>query len=167
MEKHGLGRGTIGEVFVYSLNGENTQLFALKIIELNGSGIENKEIFIKHLINESKIFINLNHENVVKNYLYKIFKENCLVIFMEFCNLGNLDNYLSKKKQENIFLGEEEIKLIFLDILKGLQYLRLVRENKFIHEELKLDNIFLHQTKNGNLIAKVRDFFLKTFPKDC
>ena len=114
-------------------------------------------------MNTSKILINLNNENIVKDYLYKIIHSDCLLIFMEYCNSGNLEDYLYIKKQKNILLEEEEIKLIFLDILKGLHYFLFVFQNKFIHGDLKLNNIFLHQTKNGKLIAKVGNFFRTKF----
>ena len=103
--------------------------FAIKIIDLKFLYSRSNEMFVEQLINESKISINLNHENVVKEYFYyKIPKENCLFIFMEFCNSRNLADYLYKKKQKNIILEEEEIKLIFFDILKVLDIFDLFSE---------------------------------------
>ena len=66
-------------------------------------------------------------------------------------------DYLSEKSSP---LEEEEIKRIFVDILKGLQFIRIFFKNDFIHEELKLDNIFLYKTSKGKIIAKIGEFFL-------
>ena len=64
----------------------------------------------------------------------------------EFCNEGDLSSLLKKKKR----LPESEVQKIMKDIISGFLE---IGENKFLHRDLKLANIFMN---NG--IAKIADF---------
>ena len=80
---------------------------------------------------------------------------------MEYCNGGTLWEYLQKMKRENVFLPESEIIAIFLDILKGIQYIQWFFKQKgsnFIHGNMNLDNIFFHNTSDGKKIVKIGGF---------
>ena len=140
-------------VFFYSLNGmENHKFFAKKIYTKG----------LKELLNNS-IFLKINHENIVKNYYYLQNSKSGNLIFREFCNLGNLEEYLKQKNKSGSFLEESEVLLIFLDILKGIQYIlhnfkEMAQKNVIFFGELGLKNIFLHQTEEGKRIVKIGDF---------
>jgi serine/threonine protein kinase len=70
---------------------------------------------------------------------------NCYII-TEFCNEGDLENFLKKREK----LPEEEAIAIFRDIVNGF---RVIAESGFLHRDLKPANILLKDK-----IAKIADF---------
>jgi serine/threonine protein kinase len=68
---------------------------------------------------------------------------------LEYCENGNLYNFLQKHKK----IDEGDAKWIFKEILSGLEYLH---ENNILFRDLKLENILFDE--KGNL--KITDFGL-------
>ena len=67
-------------------------------------------------------------------------------IITEFCNQGDLSDLLKKKK----FFSEQETIHFLKDIVSGFVEIGI---NNFLHRDLKLANILLHDGK-----AKIADF---------
>jgi serine/threonine protein kinase len=75
-------------------------------------------------------------------------------MFLEYCNDGDLKEYL--KKKENKYLSEPEAVIFLKHIVEGFKELRYC---KIIHRDIKPANIML---KNG--VAKISDFgFARVF----
>lgn len=70
---------------------------------------------------------------------------HCYIV-TEYCNEGDLSSLLKKKRRMN----EGEVLAIMKDIVDGFLE---IGENKFLHRDLKLANIFM----NGG-VAKIADF---------
>lgn len=102
----------------------------------------------KKILTLLKIIGSLDHPNIIKydNYFED---DNNIYIFLDSINDICFNDYLKNE----INVGEIEIKNYILQIIKGLQYLH---NNKIIHRNLKLDNIYL--TNNKEL--KIGDFDL-------
>ena len=93
----------------------------------------------------------LKHTNIIE--LYKTFeKNNSFFLILEYCNNGDLSQYLKKK----IFLTENETKSIFIQINNAIEYLHI---NEIIHRDLKPHNILL--TTNNTI--KICDFGFACF----
>ena len=113
---------------------------------------------IEGFIEEYKIMkiCSKNNENSVKCYEY--FKdENNFVIIMELCD-QNLDQLLNKrlKEKKNGF----NIKEIY-EIMKQLNNtFKIMKENKIIHRDLKLENILIKykDKEHKNYIIKLSDY---------
>ncbi len=74
---------------------------------------------------------------------------------MEFCDDGDLDAYLKKRK----YLTEEEAIEILCEVIHGFQHLH---KHKIIHRDLKLANLLRHDG-----IVKIADFgFSKILGED-
>ncbi len=73
---------------------------------------------------------------------------------MEFCDSGDLSNYL--KLQNKKPLKEEKIWKFFIEICVGLEY---IHKNKILHRDIKTLNIFMNKNdeiKIGDLgVAKM------------
>ena len=82
---------------------------------------------------------------------------------MEFCNGGTLIDLIKEREKQKLFLEEWEIKELFTNILKGMQYIRIFmkKEKKnmiLMHRDLKPDNFFFKNIENNQKILKIGDF---------
>eukprot|EP00818_Percolomonas_sp_WS_P008760 CAMPEP_0117445926 /NCGR_PEP_ID=MMETSP0759-20121206/6060_1 /TAXON_ID=63605 /ORGANISM="Percolomonas cosmopolitus, Strain WS" /LENGTH=1113 /DNA_ID=CAMNT_0005238143 /DNA_START=344 /DNA_END=3685 /DNA_ORIENTATION=- len=71
-----------------------------------------------------------------------------LDIVMEYCDRGNLEEYL--REREGKLLSESEIMHIFVQIASALCY---VHEKKILHRDLKAQNVFLSSRLEGGSIS--------------
>ena len=148
--KQTLGKGTYG--IVYKVQKLNTNsIYVIKQIPL--SGLSEKER--NEVEQEAKILHSINSNYVVK--YYDSFKENDnLNIVMEYCDGGDLNDFLIEKKKFGQPLEEPFIWKIFIKITIGLAD---IHKLKILHRDLKTLNIFLKQNfdiKIGDLgVAKV------------
>ena len=102
--------------------------------------------------------INPNQNNALKQYyetlLQKQTRETTYMI-MEYCNGGNLYDYLNKCFTNKKFHFDYNMKLkICRDIRNSQEYLY---ECQFIHRDIKLEN-FLVSFENNQIIVKCCDF---------
>lgn len=166
-----LGQGSFGTVYKVYHKLER-KYYAMKKIFLTEDIIsENINLF-----NETHLYCNLNHKNIVKYYtswisgdLQSIIEFNniidlndmdpinteCQILFiqMELCNF-TLDEYFLTQMQDDSI---KKRMLYFEDILNGLSYLH---NNGIIHRDLKSNNIFFVDNGNGEYDVKIGDFGL-------
>ena len=89
----------------------------------------------------------LNHRNIVQ--ILEHFTENKIYIVMEYCEKGNLNDYIVQEKPE---LCQ---RISFLcDMAYGVNYLH---SQNIIHRDLKPENVLL-TNHTGNIICKISDF---------
>ena len=141
--KKEIGEGNFGKVKLAEFipTGEE---FAIKIL--------NKEKIKKKMKNvnlrENEIITKLNHINIV--FVFNIIDtpENYYII-MEYCKLGELFDYIVKKKR----LSEEEASVFFYQLINGVDYMH---SKGIAHRDLKPENLLLTEDK----ILKIIDFGL-------
>lgn len=142
-----LGKGAYGTVFLIR-NELNDERYALKRIDFKGN--EDECIQARK---EAEILSKLNHINVLK-YIESFEDEDTLNIVTEFCEGGDLEDYLRERKGRQ--LAEQHIILWIHQVLSGLEY---IHEKNILHRDLKTKNLFLTECLNikvGDLgIAKV------------
>ncbi len=141
-----IGKGSFG--IVYKAKRINEPLiYVIKQISLNGL----TDFQINQVKTEAKI-LSLIKSNYVVKYYDSFFENGDLNIVMEYCDNGDLCNYLSKQKQP---LKEDLIWQIFIKITLGLT---AIHKMKILHRDLKTLNIFLKkdmEIKIGDLgVAK-------------
>jgi len=95
-----IGRGSFSKV--YKAFYENKE-YAVKLIKLDK--LSNK--IIKNLEYEIEVLEKLNHENIIK--CFEILRaEKTICIILEYCELGDLSEYIKKmilvKKKQKIYL---------------------------------------------------------------
>jgi serine/threonine protein kinase len=125
--------GTVHEAFRVS-TGEK---LAVKIISFDRDSYEAVK-------SEAWICQQLQHENIAR--VYDVIEvENRVFIFMEFCENGELFEYIKK----NGPLGEELAARIFLQLHSAVRYLHL---KKIAHRDIKSENVLLTAQMNPKLI---------------
>ena len=144
--KERLGLGAFGTVFKV-LKKSNNKIYVIK--KISYIGLTPKQINNAKL--ESKILSSFQSPFIVK-YHESFEENNSLYIVMEYCDGGDLNQFISKNKETGILLEEEIIWNIFLKILIGLAELH---KSRILHRDLKPLNIFL--TKK-NFDIKIGDF---------
>ena len=144
--KERLGTGAFGIVYKV-LKKSNNYPYVIKQIPL--FGLSQKQINDAKL--EAKILSSVKSIYIVR--YYESFEENSyLNIVMEYCDGGDLSQFIEKNKETKKPLDENLIWNIFLKITIGLATLH---KSKILHRDLKSLNIFL--TKK-NLDIKIGDF---------
>ena len=134
-----LGSGSSGVVFLsYSIEDLNKTLYAIKLIPQTNSNFD--------LMNSCEVnyLSKLNHKNILKIYSHgtgNVQFQNGLTkqvyyIVMDYLNHGSL---LSQVKN-NIGLGEDFGRLIFAQLLDGLE---AIHDSNIVHRDIKLENIMI------------------------
>lgn len=101
--------------------------------------------FLELLENEIKVLKTCDNKNIIKLYDIKKTANNFYLI-LEYCNEGDLSQYLKKNKT----LSEKEAIEFFLQILNAFKTLN---KHKIMHRDFKLANILMH---DGEI--KIADF---------
>ena len=141
-----LGKGGFAKCYEFKcLNNKKT--YAVKIIDkasMTKSSTKSK------LKSEIKIHRSMSHHNIVKFEHYFEDNEN-VYILLELCKNKTLNELLKRRK----IISELEMRFYLAQILAAVKYMH---ENRVIHRDLKLGNLFLGQ----NLAIKIGDFGLAT-----
>lgn len=148
ISKNELGKGSYGIVQLGKLKGTNVQR-AIKIIDK--SKVSNVERFKL----EVEIMMKLDHPSILR--LYDYFEDKKYVyLVLELCTGGELFDRIIANKYYN----EEEARLLFKQIIKGIYYCHL---NGVCHRDLKPEN-FIMVSKSDPFTLKIIDFGLsRTF----
>lgn len=119
----------VKECFPKSLviRGSDREVFTIK-------NKENFDLIKKSFVSEAQILGNLNHANVVKIY-DKFRYKNTYYIIMEMCKGSTLKKFIL-----NNDLSEEEVKTLFLKIIKAVKY---IHKQGYIHRDIKPSNIMI------------------------
>uniref|UniRef100_A0AAX7TY98 Serine/threonine-protein kinase PLK n=1 Tax=Astatotilapia calliptera TaxID=8154 RepID=A0AAX7TY98_ASTCA len=141
-----LGKGGFAKCYEIT-DVETKQVFAGKIVP--------KSLILKQhqrekMTSEISIHQSLNHPNVVG--FHGFFEDDDFVfVVLEICRRRSLLELHKRRKA----VTEPEARYYMTQLLKGIQYLH---NNKVIHRDLKLGNIFL----NDDMDVKIGDFGLAT-----
>ena len=145
--KNIIGEGTFSKVKL-GVNIITGQKVAIKILDklklIEEEGIE-------RVLREIKISSELNHPNIIK--IYKIIEEEKkYLVIMEYCEEGELFNYIVKKDR----LSENESAFFYYQLINAIEYLH---SKGIAHRDLKPENILLGE----NHIIKIIDFGLSNY----
>ena len=133
-----LGKGTFGIVYKV-INEYESMIYVIKQISLNG--LSKKQI--NQVYSEAKILSLINSKYVVK-YRESFVEGEDLDIVMEYCDNGDLCNFLKKKKKKGLPLEEDLIWQIFIKITLGLT---AIHKMKILHRDLQSLIIFYKTIK--------------------
>lgn len=97
------------------------------------------------IIYEMQMVSKFNHPNIV-TYKHHFIHDDLLFIVMEYCQLGNMRNYIRKEKVTSTFIWK------WMNTLT--ETLQLVHEKKIIHHDIKPDNILFTEDR----VIKITDF---------
>ena len=137
-------KGEIGEgnfAKVYKDIKQNGEVFAVKELK--------KNFQVERYIQGELDIVNqkLKHQNIVE--IFEQFSQNCIYIVMEFCEMGNLNDFMVQNETK---VGQ---RISFMsDMALGVNYLH---GQNIIHRDLKPENILLTD-KSGQIVCKITDF---------
>ncbi|XP_037891931.1 serine/threonine-protein kinase polo-like [Glossina fuscipes] len=123
--------------------------------EVYAGKIVSKKLLMKHNQKENMtqaitIHRSISHPNIVK--CHGSFEDNHnIYIVLELCKKGSMMELYKRRKT----ITESECRYYIYQIIQGVKYLH---ENRIIHRDLKLSNLFL----NDMLHVKIGDFGLAT-----
>ncbi|KAM3142202.1 hypothetical protein pb186bvf_005611 [Paramecium bursaria] len=140
--KDQIGEGSYAKVYK-GVNEKTQEKVAIKMLSKE---VINADDYLREgLISEIKIMQKLKSPNIVQ--LMDVMEtSNNYYIIQEFCDGGDFDDLLKKKK----ILPEKEAIKFLVDVLKG--FLQLIKHG-IIHRDLKPANILIHQG-----VYKLADF---------
>ena len=145
--KKTLGQGTFGKVKL-GIHKPTNEKVAIKILEKCKIIEKDDEIRVKR---ELEMMPKFYHNNVI--LVTEIFsnRDNFYIV-MEYCEGGELFNYIVKKRR----LAEEEAAFFFYQIISGLEYIHSLG---IVHRDLKPENLLLGKDH----ILKIIDFGLSNY----
>lgn len=106
----------------------------------------------KDIMNEVKLLEQLRHPNVVAcEGWFRDLSRDTLFMVLEYCEGGDLNSLIERRKKTRSYYTEEEIWFIFGQICRGLRHLH---EHGIIHRDLKALNVL---TNNDQTVYKLAD----------
>jgi len=130
-----IGKGQFGSVYKASKNG-STEEFAIKAVDKKNL---NHPKLIELFQTEITIMKKISHPNILK--CFESFEDqNCHYLVLQYCNGGDLNEYLLKHKK----LNETEAIYFLKQIMNGFAELL---KHKIMHRDFKPDNVYLHNDK--------------------
>jgi len=92
----------------------------------------------------------INHPNILQLIDLKEDSEYYYFIY-EYCDGGNLDDYLNYLKNNNKSLTEEEVQYIMKQLVEAVKYLH---NKKIVHRNMKPRNILIKYDSEEDLLKK-------------
>lgn len=92
---------------------------------------------LKNLQEEIRVLSNLPLSDHIIRLHETIKTKNHFYLIMDYCNGGNLESLL----EHRLILSEKEVQIIFRQVLKAI---KVMRDLKVIHRDIKNANILLH-----------------------
>jgi serine/threonine protein kinase len=139
-----LGQGGMAEVYLVEDTKRDNRRYALKLLMPH---ISNNPVNVERFKREILIMESLESPNIVKSHYYEVSKKNEHFIIMEYVEGQSLSKVLKDKGK----IDYNDVYKYLIQVLKGLSTAHI---KKFIHRDIKPDNIML--TSDG--IIKIADF---------
>ena len=129
--KKTLGKGTFGKVKL-GIHIPSGDKVAIKILEHSKIKEKDDEIRVKREFEMIQIF---NHPNVILVTEIFAYRDSYYIV-MDYCEGGELFNYIVKKHR----LNEKEASFFYYQIINGLEY---IHKLGIVHRDLKPENLLL------------------------
>eukprot|EP00918_Siedleckia_nematoides_P011415 GHVU01025085.1.p2 GENE.GHVU01025085.1~~GHVU01025085.1.p2 ORF type:complete len:170 (+),score=22.43 GHVU01025085.1:1034-1543(+) len=121
----------------------------------------------RQLTQEVNLLRKLDHTNVVK-YEGRILDAGSqhVYLIMEYCDGGDLSNYLSMTVKRGVYLDQERLLSYFSQLVSALNYCHNRPGGRVLHRDLKPQNVFLTDSR---ATVKLGDFGLAKMmdPSQC
>ena len=145
--KHTIGKGTFSRVKL-GINKFTGEKVAIKILD-KLKIVESEDL--ERIIREMRMLSELDNDHVIK--VYQIYEDDYhYLIIMEYCEGGELFNYIVKKQR----LSENETAFFYYQIIEGIEY---IHSKGIAHRDLKPENLLLDKDNK----IKIIDFGLSNY----
>lgn len=113
---------------------------------------------------EVKVLSNMKHPYIVK-YWESFCNDQLLCIVMDYCEGGDLSQYIAKCRRQRSPIPENQVVRWFTQMCLALKYMH---EKNILHRDIKPQNVFLTKKGNSELpCAKIADFGIAKVLKDA
>ncbi|KAJ8610495.1 hypothetical protein CTAYLR_007777 [Chrysophaeum taylorii] len=105
---------------------------------------------------EAKLLATLRHPQIVshlESFVEPRRHELCIV--MEFCERGDLEQWVATRKRAGRCPSEDVVVHMFAQLCMALEY---VHAKRVVHRDVKTSNVFLTRDQAGNDVVKLGDF---------
>mmetsp|Transcript_91900 Transcript_91900/g.163610 ORF Transcript_91900/g.163610 Transcript_91900/m.163610 type:complete len:376 (+) Transcript_91900:62-1189(+) len=157
-----IGSGSFGRAYLVEHKqpkGGEKKLLVLKEIDL--SGRDQKERAAAEV--EVKVLSSLKHPYIVR-YWESFMKNHQLCIVMDYCEGGDLWQYISAQKRKHTTIPEVQVLRWFTQMCLALKYMH---ERNVLHRDIKTQNVFLSKKEGSDMrCAKIADFGIAKVLKD-
>jgi len=134
-----LGKGSFGEVFQVK-HKTTEEVYAMKILRKSKVMSGN---LLRYTLTERNVLSYINHPYIVSLH-YAFHTHSYLVLLLQYCPGGNLQNLIEKEKK----LQDPLAKMFTAEILLALIHLH---ERKIVFRDLKPDNVVLDEIGHSML----------------
>jgi len=157
---HRIGSGSYGMCYLVQQNSpgnspsnrEVGRKLVMKEIDLTGRDSQQREV--AH--HEVKVFRDLKHPYIVR-YWESFIHEVHLCIIMDYCEGGDLWQYIQRCKEKRTTIPEVQVVRWFTQMSLALKYMHEVKD--VLHRDIKTQNIFLHKREDRSFgDVKIADF---------
>lgn len=160
-----IGSGSFGRAYLVQINpqapkanGKDKQL-VLKEIDLSGQNAQQRAAAEV----EVKVLSSLKHPYIVK-YWESFTSREKLCIVMDYCEGGDLWQYIAACKKKRTTIPETHVVRWFTQMCLALKY---IHEKNVLHRDLKTQNVFLTRKDSSEMrCAKIADFGIAKVLKD-
>ena len=139
-------KGDIGEMFKARKKGSQ-DYYIVDRLKKNYEDNEDINEVIKISI---PVIKDINHPNILQLIEFKEDSDYYYCIY-EYCNGGNLDDYIKYLKGNNKSFSEEEVQHIMKQLLKAIEYLH---NKKIVHRDIKPSNLLIKYDSEEDLLKK-------------
>eukprot|EP00041_Stephanoeca_diplocostata_P035763 m.1273760 g.1273760 ORF g.1273760 m.1273760 type:complete len:752 (-) comp24755_c1_seq28:1896-4151(-) len=139
-----IGRGSFGKVFLCKNQNTDEKIVAKEI------NIRTKTEHDEALA-EAQILSSVSHVNIIAFKEVRRTGPQCLVIYMEFADDGDIDDKINRRKPRKLYFQSSVICQWLVQVCQAMDYLH---SRGYIHRDVKTANMFL--TKEG--FVKLGDF---------
>jgi eukaryotic-like serine/threonine-protein kinase len=101
---------------------------------------------------EAKVSARIDHPNIIEVIDVGQSEDGSLFLVMELLNGASLDVAIRRQRPP---MTVHELMVVMRDVAKALE---AAHRNGVVHRDLKPTNVFLHEDRDGRIVAKVLDF---------
>eukprot|EP00929_Paragymnodinium_shiwhaense_P064409 TRINITY_DN3224_c0_g3_i1.p1 TRINITY_DN3224_c0_g3~~TRINITY_DN3224_c0_g3_i1.p1 ORF type:complete len:359 (-),score=53.97 TRINITY_DN3224_c0_g3_i1:98-1174(-) len=148
-----IGSGSFGNCFLVEKRGDNGKSKHLVIKEIDLSGLNKDQRSAADM--EVKVLSSLRHPYIVR-YHEGFHHSSTLCIVMDYCEGGDLWQYICQSKKRGALLPESQVVRWFTQLSLALKYMH---EKSVLHRDIKSQNVFINKHEAGSLgCVKIADF---------
>lgn len=149
-----IGSGSFGRAYLVSCQAKETREKKLLVMkEIDMHRMDSRERKAAEV--EVHVLSSLKHPYIVR-YTESFVKDNVLCIVMDYCEGGDLSQYINQRKRHRSTIAEPQVLRWFTQMCLGLKHMH---DKNILHRDIKTQNIFLAKRESkseGSQISSVK-----------
>jgi len=149
-----IGSGSFGRAYLVSCKKAGKEKNMLVMKEIDMHKMDSRER--KNAEVEAHVLSSLKHPYIVK-YSESFVHDQVLCILMDYCEGGDLWQYIAAKKKQRLTISEPQVVRWFTQMTLALKHMH---DKNVLHRDIKTQNVFLDkkESRSGLSCVKIADF---------